>query len=210
MVVLVTGARLPIGAAALAALGERGVPVDATAEAVEAVCHRHGPVDGLIHAHIDERAADGTPIVGLDAAAWRARSEPSILATAAVCTAARAHFVESKRRGRIVVVVPTVSQLGAAGLVALVTSLEAQRTLVKSLARAWGLEGITVNCVAPTLDVALGRDFPSNPGQALHQPALEDAGDAAAVGRLVVMFLDSIAGRVTGQTLQADGGMWMP
>ena len=49
--------------------------------------------------------------------------------------------------GRVVVVLPTLSMSGAAGMVPWTTVSEGQRALAKVAARAWGAEGITVNCL---------------------------------------------------------------
>jgi 3-oxoacyl-[acyl-carrier protein] reductase len=80
---------------------------------------------------------------------------------------------------------PSVSLLGAVGLVPLTTALEGVRALAKSAARQWADHGITVNCIVGDLEL---RD--------------EIAG--------VVDFLAGEAGgAITGQTIVVDGGSVM-
>jgi 3-oxoacyl-[acyl-carrier protein] reductase len=87
--------------------------------------------------------------------------------------------------GRIIFVMPSVSLLGAVGLVPLTTALEGVRALAKSAARQWAQHGITVNCVVGDIEM---RD--------------EIAG--------VVDFLSGDAGgAITGQTIVVDGGSVM-
>lgn len=111
--------------------------------------------------------------------------------------------------GRVVVVVPTLAMAGAAELAPWAATAEAQRLFVKSAARQWGADGITVNCVAPDGTV-LGLD-PSAAGEmALSAPALGSTGDPEADLGPIVAFLCSPASHfLTGATLSVDGGSWL-
>src|SRR5204862_6561468 len=87
--------------------------------------------------------------------------------------------------GRIIFVMPSLSLVGAVGLVPLTTALEGVRALAKSAARQWADHGITVNCVVG--DIELREEI------------------AGVVG-----FLASEAGgAITGQTIVVDGGSMM-
>ena len=87
----------------------------------------------------------------------------------------------------------------------------AQRALAKSLAREWGSDGITVNCIAPlaatpALDETLGqnRDLEA---RLLSRSALGRIGEPEPdVGPVVAFLAGDEGGYVTGQTLVCDGG----
>ena len=126
------------------------------------------------------------------------------------------HFLQIAHRllaagGRIVVVVPTLALTGSPGHTAWATAAEGQRTFVKLAARAFGPDGITVNCVA--IDAAAlfsdGREInrAGLPSRALtnRNPSLRD--DVAGA---IASFIADDAGGVTGATVAVDGGVWMP
>lgn len=109
------------------------------------------------------------------------------------------------RGGRVVVAIPTIAMTGAAHLVAWSTVAEGQRALAKSVARVWGANGITVNCVAvdPSLLIANDVDRPS-----LQTPALPDP-DLYDVAGVIAALSSNGFGAVTGATIGVDGGRWI-
>jgi 3-oxoacyl-[acyl-carrier protein] reductase len=115
--------------------------------------------------------------------------------------------VDAHRQGkrRIVVVTPTTGMSGADRYAATAATAEAVRVLVKSAARQWGADGITVNAVAvaPRL---FGVDESVAGAVSLAPPALADGGDPAAV---IEFLMSPAAAGVTGTTITADGGVWM-
>jgi 3-oxoacyl-[acyl-carrier protein] reductase len=120
----------------------------------------------------------------------------------------RVHPLVAPTHGAVVLVAPTVSQEGAAGLVPYTTAVEAQRLLAKSAARQWAADGITVVVVAPRLDaMAPGVDA----ADALRTDPVLDAStrDADSVARLVALLADPAARAMTGGTLAVDGGALM-
>lgn len=106
---------------------------------------------------------------------------------------------------RIVVVVPTTGMSGGAEHAAVAATSEAARVLVKSAARQWGSDGVTVNAVALDPEV-FGIDTAVTGPVSIAPRALEGAVDPSGT----ISFLCSdAAGHVTGQTVVCDGGLWM-
>lgn len=117
-----------------------------------------------------------------------------------------AHTVLQNRGGRVIVLVPTISMIGAAGFVPYSAVGEGARSLAKAAARAWGKLGITVNCLGLTLEQL-------HPGQGEAPPT--ESKVPRALGRIPNLeseVADLIAGLaagpniVTGMTVMADGG----
>jgi 3-oxoacyl-[acyl-carrier protein] reductase len=120
----------------------------------------------------------------------------------------RAHRSAGGRRGRIVLVIPTIGMAGAAALVPYTTAVEGIRAMAKSAARQWASDNIAVNMVAAPL-----RLFAPTMGHLaahLSAPAIDD--EAALVQTVVdttnfLLRLD--AALPVGSTILADGGSVM-
>jgi NAD(P)-dependent dehydrogenase (short-subunit alcohol dehydrogenase family) len=115
--------------------------------------------------------------------------------------------------GTIVLVGPALSLVGAAGLSALSTLLEAQRALVKSAARQWGRLGIRVHwialgCAGNYGELNLTR-IPVGPELGPPPPALGRVPGNTDIAPLIAFLGSSGASALTGTTLVADGGNWM-
>ena len=86
---------------------------------------------------------------------------------------------------------------------------EAIRVMVKSAARQWGADGITVNCiaVAPALfgidPTAVGAVSLAPPALAAPTSVIDD------LAPLIRMIAGADSHHLTGATLTADGGVWM-
>jgi 3-oxoacyl-[acyl-carrier protein] reductase len=115
-------------------------------------------------------------------------------------------LAEAHRSGarRIVVVVPTTAMSGGALHTHVAAPAEAIRVLVKSAARQWGADGITVNAVAVSPELVLDHPELADPGS-LAPPAL-DGDDPSAV---IAFLASEAAGDLTGQTVTVDRGRWM-
>lgn len=213
-VVLLTGADAPLGAglrdglhAAGASVGVVDGPIDgredaerAVAAAIDAV----GAPHALVHASVEPAALVARPFVELDEDDWWAVWERTMRTSLWLCQAVHPHLAVSG--GSVVFCTPTLSMSGAPGYAPLATAVEGQRLLAKSAARQWGVDGITVNCVAPS-PALLGVDAGD---VALSAPALGRDGDPAEDLAPIVAFLCSPASHfLTGATLTADGGSWM-
>jgi len=105
-------------------------------------------------------------------------------------------------------VTPIVGLIGAAGLVPYATAVEGMRALAKSAARQWGEAGITVNCVAPPVEVVAEVGTPAPPpvgGRPLGR--MPDV--RTDVAPVVAMLVAEAAHFVTGTTITVDGGVVM-
>ena len=137
----------------------------------------------VVHVGCDGDALIPVSLVDTDEGSWEERCEAVVLDALHRVQEAFSSF--EGRGGRIVFVMPSVSLVGAVGLVPLTTALEGVRALAKSAARQWAEHGITVNCVVGDIE---RRE--------------EIAG--------VVDFLAGDAGgAITGQTIVVDGGSVM-
>jgi len=84
---------------------------------------------------------------------------------------------------RVIVVTPSVAAVGRPGLTATCAAIEAKRLMALSAARQWRTHGVTVNCLATSLD-----------------PHPE------SIGPTVVFLASPASHYLTGATLSIDGG----
>ncbi|HUB04113.1 MAG TPA: SDR family oxidoreductase, partial [Solirubrobacteraceae bacterium] len=125
-------------------LGDAGAVRATAAQVLET----HGRCDVLVHA---AAAFDRASLQELDAAAWR-RVQAVNVESALWLSQAFAPGMTERGFGRIVFVVSdTVWEPPAPDLLAYVASKAALIGVGRTLARALGRDGITVNCVAPGL-----------------------------------------------------------
>lgn len=125
---------------------------------------------------------------------------------AAIGAFQRAHLAG---HARVIAIVPTIGMSGAPTLAHAAATAEAVRVLVKSAARQWGADGITVNCIA-VAPILFGIDGGAVGSVSLAPPALASAGDVVSdIVPLIRMLAADDAHHVTGATLTADGGVWM-
>lgn len=198
---VVTGTGAPLGAGLADALR----PAYEVVAEDDPAAFDGGVVDALVLAAIVPEALAARALIDVDDAAFERIWEGTMRTTTAWLQAVFPPMRDAGR-GRVVLVTPTVSMSGAAGLAPLCAAVEAQRVLAKATARQWGRHGITVNCLATAgevVGVVAGA-------QALAPPALGRPGDPAAdLGPVLRFLLSDDAAFLTGATLAADGGVWM-
>jgi 3-oxoacyl-[acyl-carrier protein] reductase len=173
----------------------------------ESVLERFGRCDVIVHA---AAALDRAALGDVDLETWR-RVQAVNVESAVWLAQALTPGMAARGFGRIVFVVSdTVWDPPAPELLPYVASKAALIGVARSLARALGPDGITVNCVAPglTRTPAAEAGMPAEAfaavrrRQALHRDLVPD--DIAGV----VGFLASdAAAAITGQTVCADGGL---
>ncbi|HVV77421.1 MAG TPA: hypothetical protein VHC43_15440 [Mycobacteriales bacterium] len=192
-VVTVLGAETAVGEAILTRIGPEFSAVAARDE---------DPIPTGTTAVIDAGPLRQPPILGdlisLSADGWRQSAEDPL--GRALHVLQRAHLSLRDEGGRIVVLLPSVVMTGAPGAAAWAAAAEGYRSLAKAAARAWGSEGIAIQCVL----VAAGGDRPG-----LQPPALSRAPDSTDIAAAIAALLDARLDLVTGLTLAIDGGVWM-
>ena len=116
------------------------------------------------------------------------------------------------KAGRIINITSVVGLTGNPGQSNYSASKAGMIGFTKSLAREIGSRSITVNAVAPGfIDTDMTRALPENQRQALvQQIPLNRLGRTEEVAKAVVFLASEDAGYITGETLNVNGGMYMP
>jgi 3-oxoacyl-[acyl-carrier protein] reductase len=116
------------------------------------------------------------------------------------------------RRGRIISIGSVVGLTGNPGQVNYAAAKSGLLGFSKSLAREIGSRNITVNVVAPGfIDTDMTRDLPAEVRAGLlKQIALGRLGSPEDVAAAVVFLASPAAGYITGETLNVNGGLYMP
>jgi NAD(P)-dependent dehydrogenase (short-subunit alcohol dehydrogenase family) len=200
----VLGDRVVAGLRAAGARVERSMPPAGRADAEEALA---GDPDVVVWADVDPDALVPAPVVGLSEGQWVRRCEDPMTSLVWVVQAAHAHL--RARDGRLILVAPSVALEGAAALVPLAAGVEAQRLLLKSVARRWGPDRITVNTVSvpvTALAPALATDAPDAARTAV---SLLDDDPLTTATATVAWLASRDADGVTGATIGADSGAVM-
>lgn len=175
--------------------------------AAAAVLARHGRCDVLVHAAACfEQAA----LADVEPELWRRVQAVNVEAAVWLCQALVPGMAE-RGFGRIVFVTSdTVWNPPSPELLPYIASKSALEGVARSLARALGPDGVTVNCVEPGLTPTPAARAGTAPeafeavrrAQALPRSLVPD--DVAGV---VAFLASDAAAALTGQTLCADGGL---
>lgn len=218
-VVFMTGGDAPLGTGLANALTAAGAAVGfvtdlASAASVEAafssLTSDLGSPSAVVHAAVDPVAIEPRSIEEVDDERFDGIWEKGMAATIWYCQSALRAFRAGGGGGSIVLVTPTVSMSGAAGLAPWCALVEGQRLLAKSAARQWGRYGVNVNCLAPAAELVLAPGTHRSEGLSLAPAALGGPGDARAdLGPVLVAMIGAGMRFVTGATICADGGVWM-
>jgi 3-oxoacyl-[acyl-carrier protein] reductase len=116
------------------------------------------------------------------------------------------------RTGRIISIASVVGLTGNAGQANYAAAKAGIFGFTKSLAREIGSRGITVNAVAPGfIDTDMTRNLPDEAKQALlKQIPLNRLGEADEIASAVGFLASDEATYITGETINVNGGMYMP
>ena len=191
------------GGRATAMTGDIGDP-DAVAALVAATVERLGRLDILVNnASVRREVA----LADLDYAEWRAVLA-STLDGAYLCTRAALPHLIASGRGAVVNIGGLSSHTGAARRAHVVAAKAGLAGLTRALAHELAPHGITVNCVAPGL-IDTTR---AGPEPAHHQKLASPVGRRGRpeeVAALVRFLCGPGARYITGQTVHANGGLYM-
>lgn len=116
------------------------------------------------------------------------------------------------RKGRIINIASVVGLTGNPGQTNYAATKAGMLGFTKSLAREIGSRNITVNCVAPGfIDTDMTKELAEDQREALiKQIPLNRLGDAADVAAAVSFLASPQAAYITGETINVNGGMYMP
>jgi 3-oxoacyl-[acyl-carrier protein] reductase len=116
------------------------------------------------------------------------------------------------RKGRIINIASVVGLTGNPGQTNYSATKAGMLGFTKSLAREIGSRNITVNCVAPGfIDTDMTKELAEEQKQALiGQIPLNRLGDPADIAAAVAFLASPAAAYITGETINVNGGMYMP
>ena len=234
-VVAITGAAAGIGLAIselFAARGARLALLDTDAE-VDRLAARLGPNnasyrldvsdEGAVQATFDEigRTFGGADVVvnnagigviepaeKLSVAGWD-RTMAVNLRGPFLCARAAAPFMFKKRWGRIINIASQAAVIGIEGHVAYSASKAGLLGMTHCMAIEWGPNGVTVNCVSPTVvDTELGRANWSGEKGAKARAEIPTRRfvQPVEVAETVAFLASDAAGMINGANLLIDGG----
>lgn len=116
------------------------------------------------------------------------------------------------KKGRIINIASVVGLTGNAGQTNYAATKAGMLGFTKSLAREIGSRNITVNSVAPGfIDTDMTKELPEEQRAALiSQIPLNRLGDPADIAAAVGFLASPAAAYITGETINVNGGMYMP
>ena len=116
------------------------------------------------------------------------------------------------RKGRIINIASVIGLTGNAGQANYAAAKAGIIAFSKSLAKEIGSRGITVNVVAPGfIQTDMTDTLPEEAKQALMgQIALSRLGSPSDIAEAVAFLAGPAAAYITGETLNVNGGMYMP
>ena len=161
--------------------------------------------DGIVLVVGADPAPSSRRLIDTTEEQWRDAAEGAPLR--AMRALQRARTVTLPKCGNIVVVAPSVGLIGAGGLSAYVAGIEAIRAMVKSAARQWADDRLSVSLIVVPLGLIVSDadDLVPHVGRA----ARKDADLLDAVARAVHFILSGAGPALTGSTLVVDGGAAM-
>ncbi len=192
-----------MGCRAAVAMADVGDPAAATS-LVAAAVEQFGRLDILVNNASVRREVD---FAGLEYAEWR-----EILATtldgAYLCSRAALPHLVASGAGAIVNIGGLSSHTGAARRAHIIAAKAGLAGLTRALARELAPDQVTVNCVAPGM-IETARTGPEPAHHAGRTPPVGRRGTPEEVASLVRFLCGPGARYITGQTIHANGGLFM-
>ena len=115
------------------------------------------------------------------------------------------------RKGRIINITSGVGVMGNSGQTNYAAAKAGMMGFTKSLAREVGSRGITVNCVAPGfIDTDMTQELDASQREHLQASIpLGRFGNPEEIAAVVAFLASEQAGYITGETIHANGGIYM-
>jgi 3-oxoacyl-[acyl-carrier protein] reductase len=199
--------------ARLSASGGAGMKLDVTrsedvAAVVEAVESRFGPVTILVN---NAGITRDQLLLRMKDEDWNAILDTNLSSVYRMAKAVLRGMMKL-RRGRIINIASVIGLLGNAGQANYAAAKAGIIGFSKSLAREVGSRGITVNVVAPGfIETDMTRDLPESARERmLADTALGRLGTPADIAHAVAFLASPAAAYITGETLNVNGGLYMP
>ncbi len=135
-----------------------------------------------------------------------------ILDGAYLCTRAALPYLQRSSMASIVNIGGMSAHTGSPRRAHVVAAKAGLAGLTRALAHDFGPDGITVNCVVPGLiDTVRGASATGTPAMhSLHAPLVGRRGRPEEIAALVCFLCGPHARYLTGQTLHANGGSYLP
>ncbi len=180
-------------------------------DCVAGTVERFGRLDVLVHNAFAGGVASRLEATPTDA--WFQMSRTSAWGSFWCAQAAHRHLAASDQ-GRLILLTSPSGIEGSANIPLYSPAKAAQRAMAKSLAREWGADGITVNCIAPVADTpALAGAFEQVPtlrGAIEARTPLGRIGDPTVdIGGVALFLAGPDSSYVSGQTIVCDGGSFL-
>ena len=191
------------GGQAVTKLADVGQPEQA-ASLIDAAVQAFGRLDILVNNAAVRREVD---FERLDYEEWRAITA-TILDGAYLCARAAAPYLSAARGGSIVNIGGLSSFTGASRRAHVIAAKAGLVGLTRALAHDLAPHHITVNCVAPGL-IDTERRGPEPAHHAKHATLLGRRGTPEEIAAVVRFLCGPEARYITGQTLHANGGVFM-
>ncbi len=167
-----------------------------------------GPITGLVNAaaHIMISPARQTP-----PSEFLAVVESTLVAAFNVVQRWALPLLDSGTRGAAVLISSNNASLGSPGLAHSSAGKAGTNAMVKSLAREWGPDGLTLNAVGPgTFPVEKSKDMwarEETKKRMFGDIALGRYGELREIVGTILYFLSEAGAFTTGQVLSVDGGL---
>jgi 3-oxoacyl-[acyl-carrier protein] reductase len=190
-----------------------GMQVDVSQPAsIDALIERINQQFGAVTILVNNAAATrDNLLLRMKAEEWEAILNTNLSSIYRLCKACLRGMMRA-RQGRIISMTSVVGLIGNPGQTNYAAAKAGMVGFSKSLAREIGGRGITVNTVAPGfIDTDMTRALPPQQRDALiAQIPLGRLGSPSDVAEAVLFLASPAAAYITGETLNVNGGMYMP
>jgi 3-oxoacyl-[acyl-carrier protein] reductase len=176
-------------------------------QAIEGIMTRHGKVDILVN---NAGVARDNLLLRLKEEEWDQVMNTNLKGLF-LCTKAVARSMVRQRYGRIINLTSVVAQTGNPGQAAYTTAKAGVVGFTKTLAKELASRSITVNAIAPGfIETDMTRSLPEQVKTGyLNLIPAGRWGTVAEVAEVVAFLVCPLAGYITGQVINVNGGMYV-